>query len=488
VCDNNDDTCVPNCMRCILTGSTREVVALLFITLNVLTGGNEERNTEAINDAGANVHVATLMLAVYLEQLGYSFVRNTNKMGIQTAHQQTELAIYGFIDVGGYIGRMAVVKEAKYNLLSTRILQERGMGSDFLPGESEMVMYTVLGEYMRISQCLLTGLYFVRVISLLPDDRHDGLALAIELNGVVEVNTPVNVAMVSATVVENGPSSSRKKKPTHDQVFRVFRLHRRLYHLHFTVMAEMVMADLLKGADTESWEIVLVQDHYDCFACAVCKWNKLYRQHLPKRMWFPGVPRKVASRKMGSVWSMDYEGPFAQKAVGGYNGCYNFVELETGYVLCFLVKYKTEGFECVRQVAVFCLKYGHIMEQLRTDAGTVEAGALFLEQCALVNGAGRSGVDVRPAPPEEQRLNPWERHHQSVKGAVCANFLEQEYLPNWFFGICKIATCRVRNFCTNELVPGSTPAFLLTGKKIDLDKMMQHSFDNHSYLPRWGNV
>ena len=61
---------------------------------------------------------------------------------IRTADKGAPLLISVWVDVRGYIGRMAVVENALYNLLSTGLLQDRDMGSKFPDDQLVCILYT----------------------------------------------------------------------------------------------------------------------------------------------------------------------------------------------------------------------------------------------------------------------------------------------------------------------------------------------------------
>ena len=47
---------------------------------------------------------------------------------------------------------------------------------------------------------------------------------------------------------------------------------------------------------------------------------------------------------------MDYQGPYATKAIGEFNGKFTFVEWSVGYGVLFLVKFKSEAYSCVLKI------------------------------------------------------------------------------------------------------------------------------------------
>ena len=83
------------------------------------TDVSDEIIYKAMLDSGANVNVITYQLTMRL-----GCVTSDIEAGrqIRTAEKTTSLNICGWIDVGGYIGMMAVVKQASFSLLAIGVL------------------------------------------------------------------------------------------------------------------------------------------------------------------------------------------------------------------------------------------------------------------------------------------------------------------------------------------------------------------------------
>ena len=79
----------------------------------------------------------------------------------------------------------------------------------------------------------------------------------------------------------------------------------------------MVKENLLGEVDVTYPEINLVADHQDCYSCALSKWRALSKT----------VNSNLRPALIGKSWSMDYKGPYATPALGGYTGKFGFVEL-----------------------------------------------------------------------------------------------------------------------------------------------------------------
>ena len=82
---------------------------------------------------------------------------------------------------------------------------------------------------------------------------------------------------------------------------------------------------------------------------------------------------------------MDYKGPYATLALGGYTGKFVFVERSCGYCVVFLTKTKKHAAQCVKKVNLLCRRFGHSMAEIRVDMGKVENSVAFLALCHSIN-------------------------------------------------------------------------------------------------------
>lgn len=96
----------------------------------------------------------------------------------------------------------------------------------------------------------------------------------------------------------------------------------------------------LDYANCTEAKILLVKSHQDCVACLLAKARAI--TIIPSN----GIRCNI----IGRSWSMDYQGPYATPAIGGYTGRFLFVERSRGYLISFLVKAKSEAFKCVSKV------------------------------------------------------------------------------------------------------------------------------------------
>ena len=227
-------------------------------------------------DAGSNIQLATYAFAV---KSGRKIELETRNRYIGTAEQQGSLAIYGWIEVGGYIGVMAVCKGAAFTLLSVGICQSRGLGCDFPPIgslQADLICHLYIMKDGRVRQELQElemdqemQLYFVDINSI--SDLHkipfvsqtgdytgpgalrggslgtvchsrisDEGSTGIDTDGVIdpeEDDDPTGKGYKEAVVAS---LSKRKQKPTYDMCRRVWNLHENLGHAEMHNVSQQI--------------------------------------------------------------------------------------------------------------------------------------------------------------------------------------------------------------------------------------------------------
>ena len=260
-------------------------------------------------DSGANIVIITMLLARTLQQMGVTMRDNTEAVVIQTADKTTQIGVDGWMEVGGYIGQVAVVEKAFQSLLSPSLLQNRGMGINFHDDKLVCTLYTQLGVYLMIPRCERTNMYYLDLLKFIIDNKVGGQieVVATNMDGTRQLEE--NDFKQGLELVQ-APQSARKRKPTHDISFRVWSVHRRFYPLNLIVMMAMASAGLLGEVDWTPEEVALVRAHQECYWCALKKWNQVAET----------LPTGIYTTLIGWEWSMDYEGPYAPKAIGGFNG------------------------------------------------------------------------------------------------------------------------------------------------------------------------
>jgi hypothetical protein len=226
-------------------------------------------------------------------------------------------------------------------------------------------------------------------------------------------------------------------------------------------MAYMAKMGSIKYCTCTAEEILRVRDHQQhCFCCLIAKAKALTTVS----------PSGIRPNIIGRSWSMDYQGPYAVPAIGGYTGRFLFVERSRGYLMTFLVHAKSEALACVRQVNKHCRVHGHLMQELQVDKGSVENSIEFIEQCGLINvDRELPGIIVHPVVVNMQKQNIVERHVQTFDNNYAAIMVDNDLLPPSFWGLGIHATADAMNAVTNSLCEdGHPPNYYFEGRSTDL--------------------
>ena len=237
-----------------------------------------------IIDAGSNIQLATYQYAM---KCGRPIQLETRNRRIGTAEQEGSVPIFGWIDVGGYIGKC----------------QSRGLGCDFPPLDAQQddlvcLLYTYNSDGVRedLQEIELDDhmqLYLVDVNSLSDIDKVEyvsqmgdyvgpnallggslgtlchslcGVACAGRLQDFDENDQLTGKEAVVASL------SKRKHQPSHDMCRRVWNLHENLGHAEMRNVAQQIVNGDAGEVDVDAREIDLVIAHQHCLSCAIAKW------------------------------------------------------------------------------------------------------------------------------------------------------------------------------------------------------------------------
>jgi hypothetical protein len=196
-------------------------------------------------------------------------------------------------------------------------------------------------------------------------------------------------------------------------------------HTALTKLAYMVEKITLLNPPCTAKEFLLVRDHQDCYSCMIAKAKAISTSPVS------GLRPNI----FGQKWSMDYQGDYVIKAIGGYVGRYLFVERNRGYIATFLVRSKSaaDAFECVRKLKIHCKTYWHMMQELQCDAGTTENAQEFKQKCGLINEVqGTRGIEINPVPINMQEWNTVERYVQTFKNKVTNTLCDDGQTPEYY--------------------------------------------------------
>jgi len=441
-------------------------------------------------DAGANISMGSLAFAT---ALGAEVHPPTDDRKIGTADKsQNQLDILGWVYLSGYTGPIAIV-DSGFLLLSTCQMQKRGMSTMFPKYEAVCQLSNSNGWFATLDQCERTKLYYIDIRCLLDVTMIPYVAQSedVPMGPDTLQGGWAGYFLIAATDLIIPPMLKQKQRQLSASViFRVWRLHRRLLHANLETIACDIESGRIINADVTPVEIRSVISHQDCFSCALAKWNRKNKT----------VSTGVHPNIIGQCWSIDYIGPYSVLANGGFNAEFVAVELSCGYIVVFLVKSKTEASRCVKDLSLLCKRFGHRMEKLRVDFGTVERGAEFIQACSLLNSitatdgvhlqidSTEKGVEVLPSAPERQQQNPVERYIQQYKNLKAANMVDQDLLGASFWGWAGIATAKGMNSTSNSLCLESNPLFIFEGKRTNLQHMFKHSFGQAVISTKMGKL
>ena len=223
----------------VVSASVFAVIQSTYITDDVFNG---------MIDAGANVSIGPRQLAT---ALGVTIHPPTDVRKIGTADKAGQLVISGWMYLEGYTGPIAIVEGAAFLLLSTSQMQKHGMGVEFPADQMVCHLSTKDGWFVTLEQCCQTRLYFIDVRRLwaaycTPYIRQPGDAVlgpdSIQGGWAGCVSIAANSLVVA-------PSSKHKRGVPASVIFRVWKLHKRLYHANMDVVACDIASGRIVNAD-----------------------------------------------------------------------------------------------------------------------------------------------------------------------------------------------------------------------------------------------
>jgi hypothetical protein len=195
-----------------------------FIDTNNLKKNNF---LNAIIDSGANVHVATKLLSTFAKSIGYTVHQSQASCKIGTAKNGSQLIINGWLDLGGRIGKMAVVDDATFNLISVGQLQQANL-SVLFDNISTCILDDQKSFHLKIYPESSDKLYYVNVFDLAGPH--------------MQLTTSAAFANI-------------RYQPNHDISNRVWSLHRCMMHISLRRISQMLKNNLLPGANCTAAEV-----------------------------------------------------------------------------------------------------------------------------------------------------------------------------------------------------------------------------------------
>jgi hypothetical protein len=144
-----------------------------------------------------------------------------------------------------------------------------------------------------------------------------------------------------------------------------------------------------------------------CDACALSK---------AKKVPFPKEDPEDAPDAIGDVLVGDYQGPFAQRSLGGSNGISTLIDRSSGYVFSVAVRSKTSVFDHFVSINErYKTLHGRSIQILRTDNGGEYKNDSFNKYC-IDNGILHQFTN--PHTPEQNKCA--EKHNQILYEIILA--------------------------------------------------------------------
>ena len=254
-------------------------------------------------DSGANISMGSRSVA---EALGATIHPPIDDRRIGTVDKSGFLEVVGWIYEEGYIGPISIVEDAEFLLISSVCLQANGIGIEFPLLQSVCNLYNKHGLFLVLDQCIRTKLYFVDIRCLLAKN----IAPYVRMSGDVSLSPDIFIGGNGGYLKIAAAAKKSKQNVPALIIFRVWRLHKCLYHANMRTVASDNEAGRIINTDVTPKEILMVIARQDCFSCALSKWNR-----LPQT-----IPSGIRPARIRQCWSMDYIGPYAVLANGGFNG------------------------------------------------------------------------------------------------------------------------------------------------------------------------
>jgi hypothetical protein len=202
-----------------------------------------------------------------------------------------------------------------------------------------------------------------------------------------------------------------------------------LLHISTGHLADSTMLDTFSawhGLPTWLTKPVL-ESYLRSHHCLLCEIYRRRKQHPLGS----GIPDQIP----GYTMAFDFV-PFTILTVFGCIGFYFFCCCATGAIKIFLVRDKSAEslIECIHQLETWLQRYGHVLKNLRSDAGSTE------NSDAVSRAISHISVDNSPAAPENQQANPAERQLQSFMQQVKIMLASSHNISPREWGLAVLAT------------------------------------------------
>jgi hypothetical protein len=193
-----------------------------------------------------------------------------------------------------------------------------------------------------------------------------------------------------------------------------------------------------------------------CDFCALSKAHK-----IP----FPKQDPNSQPDQIGDILVGDYQGPFAQRSLGGANGISSFTDKASGYVFSKAVKVKTSTFDHFVTInEQFRTKHGRSIKILRTDNGGEYKNTLFEKYCQ------ENGIIHQFTNPHTPEQNKCAEKHNQILFEKLLTMLNSSHISKALWAEVYQATVHIHNRTvrSNNTL---TPYELWTGEKPNLSNL-----------------
>ena len=367
-----------------------------------------------------------------------------------------------YVYLGPIMGNSALLKTLTNTILAVPRVNRRGYGVNY---NANMTCDIVKG--MEDKTVLLTvpldtssSLYYMNVCNFINFQAPP----AADVSPLVTSATAVVLAAPLSSSPAVVTAARKTQQVSKTELAKALHFHDVMYH----AAAPDVTARALRrgvcwpGVDVDPYVVEQLALHRDCLSCLLAKMNRL--------------PRSLGSGitpALCTVVSADYK-PITPTAIGGYVGFYLFVERTVTYKIVVLLKAPptSDAFvAATRMVHGVFRTYGHTLQIVRPDAGTVEGSA-----DAIQTLRDDLNLRVEPAAPEAQYQNDSERTMQTILKGVSSLFVTAVFLSNHFWALALLGFVNACNAVPNTQSGEYTPEYHVTGRHPDLHRRFKFAF------------
>jgi Reverse transcriptase (RNA-dependent DNA polymerase) len=371
-----------------------------------------------------------------------------------------------YADFGEILGEVTIVENLPKTLVPAIPFLDRGFATIYMKGRGFIISKT--GKIITVAKQHRDGLFYFELEPIVKYKEEYSQQQGDEdrIKTVKDLIQGLTMMCSEATGCEalefEINASRRDRRLPKELVLKVLWLHRCMNHVSPQIMATAIRngswINIPQGITAALIENVFAK--MDCPACAWAKWHKLPTP----------IGSGIKPTMPGASLSVDYKGPIKPPAYGGFNGFFIFYDDATGMIKTYLVKLKSEFSAKIRIVHAFYKRYGHRVEKMRFDAGTVEnskEAADVMDELGIVP----SGMLK-----ESQYQNAVERAIQTLVDKVGASMVDQSILGRACWGMAVLHHETTSNATPNVISTPDTPQNMVMRIMPDLDNAFYFPF------------